>query len=65
MFKDAIGTGKKDDPLKSLLFGLGVLAIKISVAGIIIFGITYMSDKLNPKPSSIPARYQMNTNGAL
>jgi hypothetical protein len=65
MFKDAIGTGKKDDLLKSLLFGLGVLAIKISVAGIIIFGITYVSDKLNPKPSSIPARYQMKTKGAL
>lgn len=63
MFKDAIGTGKRDDPFKSVIFGVGILVIKISVAGLVIFGITYLSDKLNPQ--SAPPKYSMDTNKGL
>jgi hypothetical protein len=65
VFKYGIGTEtRKGNQLKETLFAFAVLIVHVGVGGLIIFAITYFSDRVNPKPD-VPANYTLNTNRGL
>jgi hypothetical protein len=62
MFMDAIGSAtQKGTKLKNAIFGLVVMVVKISVAALIVFGITYLSDRSDPKPGNTSPQHSLDT----
>ena len=53
MFMDSIGSAThKGTKLKSVIFGLGIMMVKISAAAAIFFALTYLGDKFHWKPAN-------------
>lgn len=53
MFMDSIGSAThKGTKLKSAIFGLGIMVVKISAAAAIFFALTYIGDKFHLKPAN-------------